>query len=77
MKRNAFLKFRICFFQSAFSMGGGGMVGVTVATLPRGRCHQQAMSDTQVRMMKMVRYPGDSCHNVRGFGLFVNVRFYK
>ena len=30
------------------------MVGVTVATLPRGRCHQQAMSDTQVRMMKMV-----------------------
>ena len=35
-------------------MGGGGMVGVTVATLPRGRCHQQAMSDTQVRMMKMM-----------------------
>lgn len=33
--------------ESAFSMGGGGMVGVTVATLPRGRCHQQAMSDTQ------------------------------
>ena len=30
------------------------MVGVTVATLPRGRCHQQAMSDTQVRMMKIV-----------------------
>ena len=30
------------------------MVGVTVATLPRGRCHQQAMSDTQVRMMKMM-----------------------
>ena len=30
------------------------MVGVTVATLPRGRCHQQAMSDTQVRLMKMV-----------------------
>jgi len=33
--------------ESAFSMGGGGgMVGVTVATLPR-RCHQQSMSDTQ------------------------------
>ena len=30
------------------------MVGVTVATLPRGRCHQQAMSDTQVRVMKMM-----------------------
>ena len=40
--------------QSAFSMGGGGgMVGVTVATLPR-RCHQQSMSDTQVREIMMM-----------------------
>ena len=41
-------------FQSAFSMGGGGgMVGVTVATLPR-RCHQQSMSDTQVMMVMVM-----------------------
>ena len=47
---------KACFFQSAFSMGGGGgMVGVTVATLPR-RCHQQSMSDTQVRMIMVVNY---------------------
>ena len=40
--------------QSAFSMGGGGgMVGVTVATLPR-RCHQQSMSDTQVTMVMVI-----------------------
>ena len=53
MNMNIYYDFFILFFlfQSAFSMGGGGgMVGVTVATLPR-RCHQQSMSDTQVMMV--------------------------
>ena len=41
------------------------MVGVTVATLPR-RCHQQSMSDTQVRVVMLIN-DGDNGDDV-GFG---------